>query len=318
MAIQKSCNPDRRISIKYFRMGRILLGSILCAVFLLLPCQVFAVNIEWKYKRAALLEETPEIYQDANGLHGSMSLDGYPMTITPETMLRAAPASRHTSFPIFSGKAPLPSRLLLPNTWVASRSTLSTNHFMVAHKLYCLPNHTYPDEKKFLRRFTPQIEAPDYGNHVPGSIQYKNGDTIKILPDKTVQEFISHLGMELVPKYQKDLIATDPTKINFRFFVVDSFKHTHKNDLVVINGEISGNPGMGNRGIFARRFLPNTQKRNSIVDDVIGMPDGVIIISELTLSRLKNQSQVSALLSYAITSIIQKHAYYAWMALSPK
>jgi hypothetical protein len=48
------------------------------------------------------------------------------------------------------------------------------------------------------------------------------------------------------------------------------------------------------------------------------MPDGMVMISGALLARLENDGQLSALLSYAITSIIQKQAYYAWSILSSR
>ena len=42
------------------------------------------------------------------------------------------------------------------------------------------------------------------------------------------------------------------------------------------------------------------------------MPDGTIIIPDVVLSRLNSEGQLASLLSYAITSIVQKQAYYVW------
>jgi len=260
-------------------------------------------------KRVVMLEEKPKIYRGTEGRHGNLSIDGYPMMITPETALRATSNSQSAAFPGFSGKNPFPSSLLQPNIWVAYRSTISTNQTIVAKKLYCLPNQMYPSEKKFLRNFTPKIEYPDYIKQIPGSIQYKHGDAIKILPNRKVQEFISRLGMDLVPEYQKGLKANDPTKIDFHFYVVYPFIHTGKSSLMEINGGVSGK---FDKLIFASHLVLNTPKPGSPVEDIIGMPDGTIIIPDIVLPRLNSGGQLAALLSYAVTSIVQKQAYYIW------
>ncbi len=265
-------------------------------------------------KRAALLEEEAKIYRGTEERHGNLSVDGYPITITPETTLRVTSDSKSAAFPSFSGKTPFPSRLLQPNIWVAYRSIISTNQTLVAKQLYCLPNHVYPSEKKFLRKFTPKIEVPDYGNHMPGNIQYKHGDAIKILPNEKLQEYVSKLGMEVVPQYQKKLEANDPTKIDFNFYVVYPFIHTGKSDLMEVNGGISGEYY---NHVFTSHLVLNTPKPDSLVEDVIGMPEGTILIPDIVLSRLNSEGQLAALLSYAVTSIIQKQAYYAW-SLGPQ
>ena len=47
------------------------------------------------------------------------------------------------------------------------------------------------------------------------------------------------------------------------------------------------------------------------VTSVIAISDGTILVPDVMLDRIQNQAQVMALLSYAITSILQKQAYIA-------
>ena len=265
------------------------------------------------FRRSALLEEKPDIQIGARE-QGNLAVDGYPVTVDSKTILCATTASKLYVFSDFFCKTSFPERLLQPNVWLAYKARVIQGGIIVAQQINFLQNHVSRKEKEFLSNFTEKIKSPDYGKHIPGSIQYKGGDTINIVPNKMAQEFISRLGMEMVPQYQKDLKVNDPTKIKFRFYIVESFKHTHKNTLVVINGSIR--PHIGE--VHPKSLISNSQKRKTCVEDVIGMPDGVILITELTLSRLKNTSQLSALLSYAITAIIQKQAYNSWIELKPE
>ena len=269
----------------------------------------------------ALLEETTAAQQNADGANKLLWIDGYPMNLNKKTKFFAYQAPAFFNIRLkqidmvqvhaYSHKShsniSFSDKLLKPGTWITYQAFLKSNRTITATQLGLWPDFVGIDEKKFLRLFASEIEAPNYEKHIAGSIQYKHGDAIKILPEQHVQEYISQLGTELLPQYQKQLAADDPTKIDFRFYVVYPFTDTPGNHFV----EIDGAPPKF--GFFARSHITyNSPQRNTRVQDVISMPNGVIIIPDITLVRMHSRAQLAALLSYAVTSVVQRQAYIAW------
>ncbi len=49
--------------------------------------------------------------------------------------------------------------------------------------------------------------------------------------------------------------------------------------------------------------------RPSANEGVVALPNGPILVPESTLAGINNEAQVASILSYAITSVLQKHSY---------
>lgn len=250
---------------------------------------------EWE--SGALLEETPQVSQTAQGWAGTLWLDGYPMRITPaDTTLLTAPSGTQMNFRPFgplggmfstprmgtvlprspSPPPPFSASLFQPNTWAIYRGPGKVNDHILLDQLQLWPNQIDTKETEYWAQLAPAIHAPDYGKHNPGSIQFPHTHAdkiLKILPDQNVQDYVSNLGTTLIPQYQKALPETDATKIHFRFYVIQSGGTTFNND-------------------FA-----------------ISSPSGLILIPERTLTRIDNEAQLASILSYAITFVLQKSSY---------
>ncbi len=266
----------------------------------------------------ALLEETQELQQDAMGWHGTLWLDGYQMAVTNHTKLLTAPDSTvfgvrwgsrwhrmstiqltHSRLSSKDVSQAFSARLLRANVCVAYHATRMTDGTITASQLRFWPNQIDANEEHYLNKFAAAVKTPNYTKNIPGTIDFKpmnlnpmNGrrtKTINVLPYLEVQDWVSRLGMEMVPEYQKQLPDTNRTKIEFTFYVVHTFRSALNHYLGVINAGGS-----------------------SYEDLVVAMPNGVILIPDTALINLHNKAQLAALLSYAITSILQKHAYIAW------
>ena len=148
------------------------------------------------------------------------------------------------------------------------------------------------------------VRSPDYDKAIPGIIQYAYGDPIQIVPNQKLQEYISRLGMMLVPEYQKSMSANEPTKIKFKFYLVHSFVYMPKSHFISVDGRLP----KGLRESDRDRY--NSPKPHALVKTVIAMPTGVTLIPDVALIHVNNQAQLAALLFYAITSILQKQAYF--------
>jgi predicted Zn-dependent protease len=84
-----------------------------------------------------------------------------------------------------------------------------------------------------------------------------------------MQERISRIGASLIPPYQRQLPAGDPTKIAFQFQVVDR---------------------------------PNSH-------EAFVFPSGIILIPHQVVERLQNDSQVAAVLAYNMAIALEKQEY---------
>ena len=256
---------------------------------------------------AALLEEKPQVHRTEQGWIGKIWLDGYPMSVTSKTRFLAAPADTRiktngsqirakphsiSPIPIFS------ENLLQSNTWVFYRAIRAADGSVFAVQLRLWPNQVNIKEKKYWKQFTEKIQPPNYHSHVSGRIKFNHLKVIQILPNQAVQDLVSNLGMELIPPYQKKLSEADESKIHFRFYVVQSTASALYNEALMVGGL---------RGLKA----PNFQ------DVVVAMPNGIILVPDSTLANLYNKAQLSAILSYAITAVLQKHAYITYNSPLP-
>ncbi len=265
---------------------------------------------------AALIEEAPEITKDSTG---TLWINGYPTRITPQTKIFPAPATTAIRYSVhFDGTigmhateqsaTPLSIKSLSTNMWVTYHATRAADGSVTATQLRFWPNQVDADEANYLKTFAAVIDAPDYRKHISGSIRFKHGEAIKSLPDQAVQDYVFTLGMEMVPQYQKELSDTDATKVRFRFCVVQPFIATDGNQFVSIDGVL---PHVGRL-----KYTYDSIKSAEAIESIVAMPDGLILVPDSLLDHLQTKAQLASLLSYAITSILQKQAYLAWPTIT--
>jgi len=120
----------------------------------------------------------------------------------------------------------------------------------------------------------------------------------------------------------------NPNKIHFRFYVIND---THIPELPAIQGrhfryDPDTMPHLGSlrvaNGLLpaidgnSRGYHPNdpypvfdTPEPGYPLQDIVAQPDGLVFIPASMFANLKYEDQLAAMLSFAITAIIQKHAY---------
>jgi hypothetical protein len=217
-------------------------------------------------KGTGLIEETPRLSRNARA--GTLWVDGYPLQVTPQTKLLSADGS---AFPLDQ---------IATNVWASFQAKRGSDHSMEAQSITFHPNTATDEEIRYLDGLEPEIEQPDYASHRPGKIKFRYKWTpnypwtLSILPDKEVQDYVSRVGESLVPLYQRELPASDPTKVNFRFYVVEK-----------------------------------PSKLKETLSDACSTPGGVIYIPDNVLAVLDNEAQLAALLSNSIATVLEKHAY---------
>jgi len=252
----------------------------------------------------AILEEKPNVGRTTQGWTGRLWLDGYPMSVSAQTSLLTAPTgteiiydlsvlrkARFQARPKSSSIAePASSDLFQPNTCVIYNADRKANGHISATRLRLWPNDTSTQEKNYMRSVQVAVQLSTYSSHTPISIESKHDFPVDIVPDQAVQEWVSKRGEDLVPSYQRSLPKSDPTKIQFSFYIVHGSGAALKNAIIRTGG---------------LRAL----RRPSFEEAALAMPNGLIVISDTALARIKNTAQLTAILSYAITTILQKHAY---------
>lgn len=215
-----------------------------------------------------LIEEKPQLSPNAQGISGTLWVDGYLLQVTPQTKLLAV-----------DGK-PFPIGQIHPNVWAFFDAVRKPNGFIEAQSITFSLNAVDADEVKYRDQSEPEIVLPDYPRHIPGKIKFHYRGTpsipwtLDILPDKAVQDYVTKVGESLIPQYQKDISASDSTKINFRFFVVQK-----------------------------------PSKWKETLNDASSTAGGVIYIPDNVLAVLDNEAQLAALLSNCIARTLEKQSY---------
>jgi len=255
----------------------------------------------------ALIEVPPHVSRSSAGWVGTAWIDGYPLVIDSNTRLeKAAPDTQIVydyGFVGFHGArlgttsvgtaAKIPTDigdLLRPNSFGFFKATKGSAGRLVANSLEMWPNALLPNEVKYRDRVRVRLTEPGYKSGVPGRIDSPHERGVQIVPSQAVQDWIARFGDRLIPSYDRSLPDSDPTKVKFRFCIV----HGSGSDLKGLIFYLGG--------LFA-------VKHPSFDEAVLPLPDGRIIVFDETLSKLKTESQLASILSFAITMVLQRDAY---------
>ncbi|MGC9293442.1 MAG: hypothetical protein ACP5EP_12110 [Acidobacteriaceae bacterium] len=173
----------------------------------------------------------------------------------------------------------------------------SVNNKSIAASLTTSSNHT-----DMLGGVNAKTKERDYKNTIPRLISVGYGEPLSIIQSQPVQEFVYELGMKLLQQCQPESARYGKSKIAFRFYVVGSSHALSMKKLSTVDGALPYNFSDWGRGEY-------TYKKSNFydlaTDNTIAMQNGLILIPDQVLSRLHNQAQLSALLSYSIVSFLQ-------------
>lgn len=269
-----------------------------------------------------LQEEDSTLSHTAEGWSGKLWVDGYPLMVTPKTMMVAEPddttmqyryrgsprinvQQRRHSKPVSTA---MKLSLLKANTWVAYRAVHAQDGSLVATELHFWPNRISAREAAYLKRYAAAVTPADPSRGQPGTLQYAGETPIRIVPNDAIQRYVAALGMKLIPQYQNELPDTDPTKIHFRFYVVEPFLVAQENFFQDTGGDLPYYKFFP----LVRDVAYNSPRPGKIAKDVLSTPDGRVLIPTSVVQSLHDEAQLAFLLSAAITTIIQKQGFAAW------
>ena len=273
--------------------------------------------------RDPLAEEWPNLPNDSKA-SATWWIDGYPMTINQQTQLLASRSSELAAGGGYNinpmhlihfghlGHAIRSWKVLGPNMWTLYHynSASASLNKGVATRIRVWPNTLTAAEKSFLAQYSAKISQPDDTSGDPGTIQFAQGPPIQTVARGTIQDYVSRVGESVVPKYQKQLAVDDPSKINFRFYVVRSFVYDAKTYLVSIDGFIPHTS--------ATKYRYNQPITGKPVTAPVAVPNGIIMVPDTLCAHLHNEAELASLLSDSVTSVVQKQGYRAWPFTRPQ
>ena len=158
---------------------------------------------------------------------------------------------------------------LSTNLWVEYRGIQQIDGTVVVSAAEVWPNVVTSSEDKLRtkREFNPS--EIDEGDAQSGLSKAFRGMDVRRLPahqDDALQSRIDRIGQSLIPAYQKALPATDPSRIHFRFQVVET-EHFR---------------------------------------DAIAFANGIILVPYPAITRLENDSEIAAVLADNIAASLEK------------
>jgi len=269
----------------------------------------------------ASIEESIERTYTSQGTNGELWLDGYPITITRRSSVLPAPKGTSLS-PVLKKNGAFKIKwgdinsLASPTVvtrgvyiapsetaWIHYHAIQAADGNIMAVDMRFWNNTVGRRQEAYIRQFAPQIKLPDYAKQTPGHVMLGK-ENATIVSSPAVQAWISKIGRSLVPRYQASLNDDDPTKIRFRFYIVRPVSVVNARDFQIIDGT--------NCRAVLGGFSYLNPKRHSLLKGILSTQDGVVLVPENVLSSLNNMSELSALLSYGITSIVQNQPFQLW------
>ncbi|MEG9439029.1 hypothetical protein JAO29_23080 [Edaphobacter sp. HDX4] len=185
--------------------------------------------------------------------------DGYPIRIEPSTAVAYV--------------APLSSlNDIKPNIWIEYHGTLSSNGTILADKVLFRPNNISEKEGELRRKneYDPSTVPPN-SEQSAISKHFLGMDPKKIPPydDPAMQSRVDRIGASLIPSYQRHLKSDEPSRISFRFQLIDNPK----------------------------------------LNDALTLPNGIILVPRQIVERLENDSQLATVLADNIATALEKQRY---------
>lgn len=276
----------------------------------------------------ALMEERPLLNSSPKAAPesgGTIWIDGFPLDLTRNTRVSQAPADTNlhyhsTAFGSLDVRSSAPHRhgphdmtniVLRRGSWVDYHSAKAAADRLAATQLRVWPD-TDPREIAFIARFTPTIIPPDYTHATMGAVKAHDKTPVaKILANEEIQSWLGRMGTDLVHAIYNDVPKQEPKGIHFRFYVTSETGQMPTGYFTDIDGMLpSFAPHIGEAPRYAHGRLLAPERDHS--GDIFVSPDGVVLVPATLLARLHNEAQAAALLSFAISSVLQKQGYRAW------
>ncbi len=208
-----------------------------------------------RLKRTAVIDRLPQILKQPDGsFTGAFFADGQQIRLTPTTQVIFRPsraereALKKTGQKSATGQdediglRPLQSlEEIHPNMLLTYEGTRQADGSLLASRLEFTRNELDSGEVKMWKALTPYGKNPDFQKFKPGEMNINGVGKFKTVPSQDAQRYIQWLGTRLVPLYQKGMADSEPTKIPFKFFLVEN---KEPNAFALANGTVVVNSGL--------------------------------------------------------------------------
>lgn len=224
------------------------------------------IKLDESIRGFALMERAPELVKGPDGWSGKLKIEGRTLAVSPKTTISFADSASSKT-----GSQGIQSLDQVgTNVYVAYEARPEYDGTLAAIALHFVPNETSPEELKFRQAEEPQITEPDYVAGKAGKIRFGKKYDFDLSPDRPMQVRVTKIGESLIPEFQRNMTASDPAKLKFQFFVVETKK-----------------PMQG------------------------ASANGMVLISEDIVQKMKNDAQLAALLSFSVAQVIQEQEFRA-------
>lgn len=176
---------------------------------------------------------------------------------------------------VLHNKAPLDDHTVpVANMWIAYSGRWDKEGHVVAEHAAYSQFMLSGKMKKGLEKSEGTVVAPTDGTKAGESKKdgqivapyiFAQKHTVSIPDDAAIQERVQRIGERLIPESQKMLAKGDPQKIDFRFYAVDHMS----------------------------------------VPQVIGSPDGLVVIPVQVVEKLQNDDQLAAMLAEGVAQSVE-------------
>src|SRR6202789_114327 len=155
------------------------------------------------------------------------------------------------------------------NVWIRYSGRLRANGTILADEAAFSKNDIAKQEERLRDKneFDPSaVDEEDRQRHISKAIHGLDARRIPAYHDDAMQQRVDAIGARLIPPFQRMLSEGDPSKINFRFQLVDQKK----------------------------------------LRDGLALPSGIILVPYQVVLRLQNDTQLATVLADGIATAIEK------------
>jgi hypothetical protein len=305
-----ACNIDSITIGSYVRVtGQLHDGNQLFATRIIVNEETLARK---EVEGGGLLEEPDALKQQTSNSNENIWINGYPIKITPQTELLTAPANTDFRYRLYwrspmqiqakfhspEIKGPPSVKIPTANDWIIYHGKRDADGTTTAYKVRIWPNSASLYDVDYPQHFIAHLNYADYREQIPDALQYRGAEPIQIIQDQFIQKWVTKIGNDIIPSYQRSLPKSDATKVNFRFYVVRPFGIMPGFKFVDTDGDVSVYR-FSSHNVYPIPLLVG------VINHVVAMPDGVILVPTTVLANLNTDAQLAALLSFSTASILQ-------------
>lgn len=183
-------------------------------------------------KQTAILSRPPAgVAQGDAGWSGVFLVDGQRIQVTPATQVLYQMTRREKSLarkakqngdeePAFEPLRSLAD--VTVGTAMTYEGRRDRDGTIVATRVEFARNDLEAGEKRMWDSLKVSDKPFDDARSLAGDLRISQIGRFKTVPDRQVQDYVARLGHQLIPEYQRTLPESDPSRIPFRFYVVEN------------------------------------------------------------------------------------------------